>query len=283
MSFTNITTPPTPHHTKPPPQQRAYDHLYDPVFTSPATGIYRTEAAGTQASLPSTVTGTSRHKFFKKPIVPHLHAVAPEVLLAPTSNVGGNNPLEAPVHDDDHPTRSVGVQTKYRDSEVQTNPYTPQFVVSDDSEVPEVLGLQGLTSGVGGGLPVGVREVTMIERARDKRAMEASLPPITDEASLEIRKKIMEQQELREFKLREMEFDTMRDKRLEVLRKVIDERDASNEFLAEQRVEALRQRRMEDRDKAIAKVSVYVMLMWMKKKNSIKSLTHTFTLTTCYQ
>ena len=128
---------------------------------------------------------------------------------------------------------------------------------------------------------MGVREVTMIERARDKRAMEASLPPITDEASLEIRKKIMEQQELREFKLREMEFDTMRDKRLEVLRKVIDERDASNEFLAEQRVEALRQRRMEDRDKAIAKVSVYVM--WMKKKNSIKSLTHTFTFTTCYQ
>ena len=87
--------------------------------------------------------------------------------------------------------------------------------------------------------------------ARDKRAMEASLPPITDEASLDIRKKIMEQQELREFKLREQEFDTMREKRLEVLRRAIDERDAGNEFLAEQRVEALRQRRMEDRDKAI--------------------------------
>lgn len=54
----------------------------------------------------------------------------------------------------------------------------------------------------------------------------------------------MEQQELREYNLREKEFDNMREKRLTVLRKAIDERDASNEFLAEQRVEALRQRKV---------------------------------------
>ncbi|GMH92490.1 hypothetical protein TL16_g12361, partial [Triparma laevis f. inornata] len=89
---------------------------------------------------------------------------------------------------------------------------------------------------------------------REKRALEASLPPITDEASLTLRKRLMEQQELREYNLREKEFDNMREKRLTVLRKAIDERDASNEFLAEQRVEALRQRKMEQRDKALTNI-----------------------------
>jgi Cilia- and flagella-associated protein 91 len=44
------------------------------------------------------------------------------------------------------------------------------------------------------GLPVGLREVEMLEHAREKRLMEASLPPFTDEASLALRKKLMEGQ-----------------------------------------------------------------------------------------
>ena len=133
----------------------------------------------------------------------------------------------------------------------QTNPYTPQFIVPEHVEEPEVMMLDNLTSE---SLPVGLKEVTMIERAREKRALDAALPPITDEASLFLRKRLMEQQELREYNLREEEFDNMREKRLEVLRKAIDERDASNEFLAEQRVEALRQRKMEERDKIISNI-----------------------------
>ncbi|GMH51742.1 hypothetical protein TrRE_jg390 [Triparma retinervis] len=226
-------------------EQRAYDHLYDPVYTTPATGLYRESNPAVKAAAQpgNDVSGTARHKYFKQPIVPHLHAVAPEVLLAPTAK---ENPLVPSMENDEPLTKAVGVQTKYRDSEAQTAPYTPQFVVNESVEEPEVMMLDNLTS-----LPVGLKEVTMIERAREKRALDAALPPITDEASLDLRKRLMEQQELREFQLREEEFDAMREKRLEVLRKAIDERDASNEFLAEQRVEALRQRMMEDRDKAI--------------------------------
>ena len=226
-------------------EQRAYDHLYDPVYTTPATGLYRESNPAVKAAAQpgNDVSGTSRHKYFKQPIVPHLHAVAPEVLLAPTAK---ENPLMPSMENDEPLTKAVGVQTKYRDSEAQTAPYTPQFVVNEDAEEPEVMMLDNLTS-----LPVGLKEVTMIERAREKRALNAALPPITDEASLDLRKRLMEQQELREFMIREEEFDAMREKRLEVLRKAIDERDASNEFLAEQRVEALRQRMMEDRDKTI--------------------------------
>ena len=37
-------------------------------------------------------------------------------------------------------------------------------------------------------------EVEMIERAREKKAFENSLPPTTDEASFHLRRKMMEQQ-----------------------------------------------------------------------------------------
>jgi hypothetical protein len=55
----------------------------------------------------------------------------------------------------------------------------------------------------GKGLPVGIEEVEMIERAREKRAFEASLPPITDEASLQLRRKLLEEQEMKEWSYRE--------------------------------------------------------------------------------
>lgn len=47
----------------------------------------------------------------------------------------------------------------------------------------------------------------MLSHARAKRLQEASLPPFTDEASLSIRRKIMEKQELTELGIRERELD----------------------------------------------------------------------------
>lgn len=52
---------------------------------------------------------------------------------------------------------------------------------------------------------MGKREVEMLTHARAKRLLEASLPPFTDEASLALRKKLMEKQELTELGLRERE------------------------------------------------------------------------------
>lgn len=44
------------------------------------------------------------------------------------------------------------------------------------------------------GLPAGLNEVIMIERARAKRAWEATLPKVTDDASAERRMRMMEAQ-----------------------------------------------------------------------------------------
>jgi len=94
----------------------------------------------------------------------------------------------------------------------------------------------------------------MIERARQKRDFEAALPPITDEASFELRKKMMEEQELKEWAHREAEIDKLQEERLSLLHAAIHERDQENEFLSEQRIEALRQRKLEEKDQAIAAI-----------------------------
>ena len=84
---------------------------------------------------------------------------------------------EGVVREEDGPV-TVQTQTRLRESEAQTDPYSPDFVVPEGEE-PEVLSLAGLKFGQG--LPVSMAEVEIIERARAKKAFLNTLPPITDE------------------------------------------------------------------------------------------------------
>jgi hypothetical protein len=143
------------------------------------------------------------------------------------------------------------VQTKYRESEAQTDPYSPEYVIPP-GESPQILMLKGLSHERG--LPAGEQEVLMIEHAQKKHKLEASLPPATDEASLGLRRKLLELQEMREFRLRQREMDEAHEERLDLLRQALVDRDQDNEFLAEQRVEALRQRQIEERDRSVEQI-----------------------------
>ena len=87
--------------------------------------------------------------------------------------------------------KDAEVQTMYRDSESQTNPYAPNYVLKEGEDDPDLLLLKNLT--YENGLPLGKAEMEIIEFARSKRELENSLPPFTDEASLILRKKLMEQ------------------------------------------------------------------------------------------
>ena len=100
--------------------------------------------------------------------------------------------------------RSVHVQTDYRDSETQTDPYSPDYVIRPGSQ-PELLTLATLS--YGRGLPAGLTEVEMIERAREKRAWESTLPPLSDMTQLERRRNMMEEQERKEWLFREGEIE----------------------------------------------------------------------------
>ena len=57
----------------------------------------------------------------------------------------------------------------------------------------------------GQGLPAGLVEVEMIERAREKRRWEAGLPPLDDPNQMERRRDMMEEQERKEWAHRENE------------------------------------------------------------------------------
>ncbi len=60
---------------------------------------------------------------------------------------------------------------------------------------------------VGRGLPAGLAEVEMIDRARMRRAWEAQLPPIDDASQFEKRRRMMEEMEREEWAFREKEIE----------------------------------------------------------------------------
>lgn len=56
--------------------------------------------------------------------------------------------MEPPQEEPEAFTKDVGSQTKYRESEAQTAPYSRDFVLDPDKEEPEILMLQGLVYGM---------------------------------------------------------------------------------------------------------------------------------------
>ena len=149
------------------------------------------------------VEGQDRYKFARRPIIPFLNTIPPYIVL---DNYQNQDIESEKMKELNRPqssfTKTVAVQTDYRDGEAQTDPYTPEYVFKPGTQ-PELLTLITLTHGRG--LPVGLAEVEMIERARAKRAWEATLPPINDPNQWEKRLKMMNDMEMKEWLFREQE------------------------------------------------------------------------------
>merc|ERR1719261_1757469 len=120
-------------------------------------------------------------------------------------------------------TKTVGTQSVYRESESQTDPYSPDYYIVPN-QVPEVLTLTHLTYGAG--LPATEAELAIIERTRQKRLFEAMLPPPTDEFNLNLRCQLMEAQEFRNWADRERTIRELQEKRLSLLKEALGERTA---------------------------------------------------------
>uniref|UniRef100_A0A1I8JK68 Cilia- and flagella-associated protein 91 n=1 Tax=Macrostomum lignano TaxID=282301 RepID=A0A1I8JK68_9PLAT len=183
------------------------------------------------------VTGKNRALFFRRPIIPFMQGVPPDVVLATTRPEaymdGGVFFEDDPQRRPETPAvRSVACQTVFRDGETQTEPYTPEYVVRP-GEQPEVLTLATLSWRRG--LPAGLAEVEMIERARFKRQWEASLPPLSDVSQLERRQRMMEEMERYEWAQREEEIEKLQAARLEVLKRLLRQRQENQEDLLKKR------------------------------------------------
>ncbi|CAK8694852.1 unnamed protein product [Clavelina lepadiformis] len=149
------------------------------------------------------------------------------------------------------PTRTVEIQTDYRDSEAQTDPFTPEYVVRPGS-APELLTLATLTHGHG--LPAGLAEVEMIERARAKRAWERTLPPLNDVTQLDKRKRMMDEMETKEWAIREQEIEKLQEARLEVLKKLLLQREIKQQELNDKRLDKLWSKKQKAKENKIQKI-----------------------------
>ncbi|ENN82178.1 hypothetical protein YQE_00551, partial [Dendroctonus ponderosae] len=117
--------------------------------------------------------------------------------------------------------KSVHVQTVYRDSTAQTIPWEPPYKIIGEGE-PEILKLEFLKWA--SGLPAGVHEVRLIERARMKRAWENAVKPdINDENSLQKFRDYVEALEQDEWAFREQEIQEIQELRLQLLEKMLQE------------------------------------------------------------
>ncbi|KAK9885822.1 hypothetical protein WA026_013694 [Henosepilachna vigintioctopunctata] len=137
---------------------------------------------------PHPVHGGARHKYFSYPIITYPSEVIP-YLHFPTFTL---KKIPKTAGDRKHKMAGGGmheyVQTDFRDSEMQTSPWQPDYTLinNDGSASPQLLKLDFLKWG--SGLPAGKAEVVLVERARMKRAWEKHLPPPTDEAMLKKRR-----------------------------------------------------------------------------------------------
>ncbi|XP_074856668.1 cilia- and flagella-associated protein 91 isoform X2 [Carettochelys insculpta] len=233
------------------------------------------------------ISGRNRYKYFERPCIPFhkpfplnvAYAVARlfccqtlmvgraplvsgKACFIPTSTTGHlstpSQPTEPYVYpsitsDSSHsPTsRTLGTQTDYRDGEAQTDPYSPEYVIPLGS-IPELMTLATLTWGRG--LPAGQAEVEMIERAREKRAWDATLPPLSDLSQIEKRRRMMDDMERKEWAFREQEIEKLQDVRLEILKKLLRKREEDQNEVDINRLDAHWFNRQRDKEERVRKI-----------------------------
>ncbi|KAJ4933042.1 hypothetical protein JOQ06_029879 [Pogonophryne albipinna] len=208
------------------------------------------QLAGIIPTAECRVTGADSWKYFKRPLISFAQHVPPDVIFAlpkeQFASSGGKNAEKQPTH------FTVGVQTDYRESETQTDPYSSEYVVQLGTSPSELLRLAALTWGCG--LPVGLAEVEMIERARAKRAWEATLPPLNDLSQLDKRRRMMEEMEVKEWAFREGEIQKLQETRLFVLKDLLRQRDEAQKEVTNDRLNQIYSKNQKDKESKLDKI-----------------------------
>lgn len=148
-------------------------------------------------------------------------------------------------------TKTTEVQTIFRESEAQTDPYSPEIQL-DPQNVPEVASIKHYK--YGSGLPATMIEMDLIEKMRESKAFDNALPPTSDEACFTLRRRLMEEQEHRLWDSRENEIKRMQNERLNLLQSALVERERDLEEKHAERTEEIRLKKTEDKERALAKI-----------------------------
>lgn len=250
-------------------------YAYQPYRRLPPTGYV---AKGSKSAAP---VGAQRWKFFKQPLVsqsplestmnttsPPNHSLqmhttgAPSQLMlqqaSPTQSTKKKRkaPLSV-VNDSSHDiphteplTKDVGTQSMYRESEAQTDPFTPDVYVPKGN--PEVLALSQLKWGQG--LPIGPEELKKIDAIRRRRDVEANLPMGTDKKAFEQRVKMLKNLEMAEWNDREEKIKAEQEERLAKVKTMIHRREAGREANNHDRLAKLKNQIYEKLDHSLKKI-----------------------------
>ena len=107
---------------------------------------------------------------------------------------------------DDQFTKTIGIQTDFRDSCVQTDPYSPDFqIIKDDEGNDNAPLLQTMhLKYTNGSLPAGYDEIEALEREVIKKQIVSALPKGNDKKSLKIRRKILSSIEASDWEYKEI-------------------------------------------------------------------------------
>ncbi|XP_053733216.1 cilia- and flagella-associated protein 91 isoform X1 [Synchiropus splendidus] len=195
------------------------------------------------------VTGADRWKFFNSPQIPLSQQtwIDHSLPFPKSQDTLGKYAEHRATH------RTVGVQTDYRESETQTEPYSPEYAVKPGTTPAELLSLAVLTWGRG--LPAGLAEVERIERAREKRIWEATLPPLEDLSQLDKRRRMMEQKETEEWAFREAEIQKLQEARLAVLKHLLKQRDVAQTEAANDRLKKVHAELLKNKEVKLNKIN----------------------------
>ncbi|KAG5880181.1 hypothetical protein JTB14_001671 [Gonioctena quinquepunctata] len=123
------------------------------------------------------------------------------------------------------------METDYRDSSAQTDPWEPPYKIIGNGN-PEILKLSFLNWG--SGLPAGMHEVRLIERARMRASWEKAIEPdIKNDQSLEHFRDYLEALERDEWAFREQEITEIQELRMQLLEKMLNEIHEKSQTRAE--------------------------------------------------
>lgn len=144
---------------------------------------------------------------------------------------------------------------------------------------PQVLSLKDLS--YGRGLPAGMAEAKQIEAMREKRAFDAYLASLDGPDALVLRRKAMEERELREWASREAEIRDLQEERLELLQTAIERREQEADEALQTRLANLREQRTAEKATALAaiqkkRVAAMRKLGAARTAHSVPSEPHTF-------
>ncbi|XP_057707744.1 cilia- and flagella-associated protein 91 [Corythoichthys intestinalis] len=194
--------------------------------------------------------GADRWKFFKRPL-----PCVQQIPLDVNREASQKEELEATSKNaaaDILTHLTVAVQTDYRESEVQTDPYTPDWVLRAGTSPSELLVVASFTWNRG--LPASIEEVEMIQRSRARRAWEARLPALNDPDLLRKRRRMMEEMEAREWAFREGKIQKLQHARLALLGEMLLQKDQAQVAVAKDRLSIIYSKLLKEKESKLHKV-----------------------------